>query len=132
MRCGRRGKPSLFGVSRQRVNQLLSLPAEFKKPGRPKRRGVATNSPTLPDTLMRPAAYRYRLQVRDKFTYLDDAFEIGFLVNALLDSSGRGDGSFVKDRFAGPVSLSDISITLSTIEPAAVERVWYSSQTNGK
>jgi hypothetical protein len=122
----------LFGVSRQRVNQLLSLPAEFKKPGRPKRRGVAKNSPTLPETLMTPTAYRYRLQVRDKFTYLDDAFEIGLLVNALLDSSSEEGGSFVKDRLAGPVSLSDISITLSTIEPAAVERVWYSSQTNGK
>jgi hypothetical protein len=122
----------LFGVSRQRVNQLLSLPAEFKKAGRPKRRGAATNSPTLPETPVTSRPYRYRLQVRDKFTYLDDAFEIGFLVNALLDSSGQGGGSFVKDRFAGPVSLSDISITLSTIEPAAVERVWYSSQTNGK
>lgn len=59
----------LFGVSRQRVNQLLSLPADFKKPGRPKRRGMATNSPTLPETLMTPTAYRYRLKVRDKFTY---------------------------------------------------------------
>ena len=54
---------------------------------------------------MTPTAYRYRLQVCDKFTYLDDAFEIGLLVNALLDSSRQGGGSFVKDRFAGPVSL---------------------------
>ena len=122
----------LFGVSRQRVNQLLSLPAEFKKPGRPKRGREATTSPPLPETLMTPTAYRYRLQVGDKFTYLDDAFEIGFLVNALLDSSREEGGSSIKDRFAGPVTLSDISITLSTIEPAAVERVWYSSQTNGK
>jgi hypothetical protein len=80
---------------------------------------------------MMPAAYRYRLQVRDQFTYLDDAFEIGFLVNALLDSSRQVGAPFVKNRFAGPVSLSDISITLSTIEPAAVERVWYSSEPNG-
>jgi hypothetical protein len=121
----------LFGVSRQRVNQLLSPPAEMKKPGRPKRRAVATNSPPLPETLMMPAAYRYRLQVRDKFTYLDDAFEIGFLVNALLDSSRQVGVPFVKNRFVGPVSLSDISITLSTIDPAAVERVWYSSEPNG-
>ena len=76
------------------------------------------------------APYRYRIQVRDRFTYLNDVFEIGLLVNALLQGSKQLGGWLSRDSnpFPGPVSLSDVSITLVGIEPIAVERTWYSSE----
>jgi hypothetical protein len=118
----------LFGVSRQRVNQLLKPPGG--RPGRPRRAGPATHSQEERETVLAPPAYRYRLQVRDKFTYLGDAFEIGFLVNSLLHGPKPPGNSLANDSnpMVGSVNLSDISITLEAIKPTAVERVWYSPE----
>jgi hypothetical protein len=117
----------LLGVSRQRVNQLLKPPAEYKRPGRP-RRGAVRDLQREREALMTHAAFRYCLQVRNKFTYVNDPFEIGLLVNSLLRGAKQFDSSMAKDwnPFGEPVALSDISITLAAVDPAAPERAWYS------
>ena len=119
----------LFGVSRQRVNQLLKPPAENKRAGRPRRDRTPSHSPEEQETELKRAAHHYRVQVRDKFTYLNDGFEIDFLVNSLLDDSKRRSGLVGNDAdpLAQSVSLSEISITLEAIDARAMEHVWYLS-----